>query len=116
MRTETFGSIQVHTVIRDSQVGLTIGSERGDLKTYLAAEVSGLEASLRQHDLQFRDVRFVSNSFSPGGNPYGGSGSPSQSFQQGRSFPQGTARFVLPETRNETEAVNHEPAGLSVHA
>jgi hypothetical protein len=117
MRTETFGSVQVHTVIRDSQVGLTIGSERGDLKTYLAAEVSGLESNLRQHDLHFADVRFVASSFSPGGNQYRGADSQPQSFQQGRSFPHAQATFVLrPGSANEIEIVNDQAVGLSVHA
>ena len=117
MRTETFGSVQVHTVIRDSQVGLTIGSERGDLKTYLAAEVPGLESNLRQHDLHFSDVRFLANSFSSAGNQSGSGGSQSQSFQQGRTFPQAAPGFTLrSENRNETEPGNDETAGLSIHA
>ena len=117
VRTETFGSVQVHTVIRDSQVGLTIGSERGDLKSFLATEVSGLEFSLRQHDLHFNEVRFVGNSFSPGGNQYGGAGSQPQSFQQGRSYSRAAPNFIWrPESRVEIESVNDETTGLSIHA
>jgi len=40
-----------------------------------------------------------------------------QSFQQGRSFSQGTAGFVLKsKSSNESEIVNDETTGLSVHA
>ena len=47
LRTQAFGSVEVHTVVRDSQVGLSVGSERGDLRTFLATEVSGLPASIQ---------------------------------------------------------------------
>jgi hypothetical protein len=115
--TETFGSVQVHTVIRDSQVGLTIGSERGDLKSFLAAEVPGLESNLRQHDLHFSDVRFVSTNFSSSGNQFGGAGSQSQGFQQGRSFFPTPAKFSLnTEESLVQEIADRETNGLNIHA
>jgi hypothetical protein len=62
LRTQAFGSVEVHTVVRDSQVGLTVGSERGDLRTLLANEVSSLQTALRQQDLRFDNIRFLETS------------------------------------------------------
>ena len=59
LRTTSFGSIEVHAVIRDSQVGLAIGSERGDLRHLLSMEVPALEGRLQRHDLQLDSVRFI---------------------------------------------------------
>jgi len=59
LRTTTFGSIEVHAVIRDSQVGLSIGSERGDLRHLLSTEVPAMEGRLQRHDLQLDSVRFI---------------------------------------------------------
>jgi hypothetical protein len=74
LRTTTFGSIEVHAVIRDSQVGLSIGSERGDLRHLLSTEVPAMESRLQRHDLQLDSVRFIDqghafNAGTSSGNP-----------------------------------------------
>jgi hypothetical protein len=75
MRTQAFGNVEVHTTVRDSQVGLTVGSERGDLRNLLATEVSGLQTAFRQHDLRFDNIHYLENStgsgagFSAGADP-----------------------------------------------
>jgi hypothetical protein len=42
LQTGAFENVEVHAVVRESQVGLAIGSERGDLHRMLANEVPNL--------------------------------------------------------------------------
>lgn len=117
LRTEVFGSVQLHTIIHDNQVGLTVGSERGNLRTFLAAEVPDLTTSLRQHDLRFEGIRFLESSLSAGGGYSGGADAHAQSFRQPQA-----PRFSLlkSETLNPEELTAHlevaKRTGLSVHA
>jgi hypothetical protein len=116
LRTQAFGSVEVHTVVRDSQLGLAVGSEKGDLKTFLAAETPALQTAFRQHDLRFDDIHFLGS----GGNAGSGSaGADSQSrrFQQGQTSPAGFADFDgSPEEFNELDLGHDAPARLNVHA
>jgi hypothetical protein len=89
LRTQAFGNVEVHTVVRDSQVGLTVGSERGDLRTLLATELSGLQTTFRQQDLRFDNIRFLETSagttagFSGGTDSQGRSSAPQHSSATG---------------------------------
>ena len=56
VETAAFGSVRIHTVVRDSQVGLTISGERGNLSPLIAAEMPGVEARLREQDLRIDSV------------------------------------------------------------
>ena len=56
VETAAFGSVRIHTVVRDSQVGLTISGERGNLPPLIAAEMPGVEARLREQDLRIDSV------------------------------------------------------------
>ena len=81
LRTTVFGNVEVHAVVRDSQVGLAIGSERGDLRHYLANEVPSIVGRLEQHDVRLDTVRF---------------------FDQGMSFNAGVASGSNPHQRTST--------------
>ena len=54
LRTEHFGAVQVHTSVSAGKVDVALGSERGDLKAFLAAELPALRDHLqtRGHHLQ----------------------------------------------------------------
>jgi len=78
VRTSVFGDVQLHTVIRDTQVGVTVGSEKGDLSTYLNAELPGMQKNLQAQSLRFDGIQFLGNGIG-GGNP-GESNSRSQNF------------------------------------
>ena len=80
LRTLAFGAVEVHTAVRGSEVGLAVASEKGDLRGWMASEVPALEGTLRQHDLQLEQVRFLQPAFSCD------TGSFSQSDPQSRSF------------------------------
>ena len=82
LRTASFGSVEVHTVVRDSQIGLSVGSEKGDLRTFLAAEVSGLQTSFQQQNLKFDAIRFLSSGADVSSGFSGGSNSHFGAFSQ----------------------------------
>ena len=116
LRTQDFGSVEVHTVVRDMQVGLAVGSEKGDLRGFLASEMPGLQASLRQQDLRFDHIRFLE----PGGPNTGFSGgdhSQSRSSSQRHSSNPG---FSVPATEPVNSVLSDvalaPKAGLNVHA
>lgn len=117
LRTLAFGSVEVHTVVRDSQVGLAVGSERGDLRTFLSAEVPGLQTTFQQHDLHFDNIRFLDHG--PGFDMAfsAGADSQSRSFQQGGRPAPGWPGFgVSPTDSSEVELAGDARTGLNVHA
>jgi len=59
LKTDAFGRVEMHTIVHGNQVGLSLASERGDLRGALAAESVQLDASLRQHDLRLHELRFL---------------------------------------------------------
>jgi len=80
LRTQAFGNVDIHTQVRESQVGLAIGSERGDLRSMLAPEVAGLQTSLRQQDLRFENIQYLTHSMAGGSSS--NAGSHNRSFNQ----------------------------------
>lgn len=74
LNTTAFGSVEVRTTVRTSDVGLVIGSEKGDLHTLLANELPAVANILQQQNLRLNSVSFMqgfasSNNASGGGNP-----------------------------------------------
>jgi len=60
IRTSAFGSVEIHTIIEQSQVGIAIHGDR-DLARWFGSEVSGLEAGLKSQHLNLMAVDFASN-------------------------------------------------------
>ena len=85
INTEGFGRVEVHTVLRDSQVGLTIGSERGELRSLVASDVASLQSGLHQQDIYLKDIRFIESSLGTGMNFTSGGGSADQQSPPHRS-------------------------------
>jgi hypothetical protein len=117
LRTTAFGKVEVHTILRDAQVGVALGSERGDLKTYFSAEMPVVQSSLRQQSMDLAQVRFLSqSSTADAGLSHGNDGQP-QTFQERRN-----ATSFLPSLDGgtdgscETLADTQVRIGLSVHA
>ena len=63
LSTSEFGNVQVRTVVHASDVGLQIGSEKGDLRSLLGNELPGIVHNLRQQDLRLTQVTFQQNGF-----------------------------------------------------
>jgi len=117
LRSTAFGSVEVHTVVRDSQIGLTVGSEKGDLRSFLSPEIPALQSSLGQHALRFDDVRFLAERSNSQSSFSAFADSHSQSGQQ--QPPSHTARpssGFTTDRRESTEIAADDVIGLNVHA
>ncbi len=79
MNTTAFGSVEVRTVVHANDVGLVIGSEKGDLRTLLANELPAITSSLQQQNLRLNSVSYM-QSFAFSNNFSGGGGSQPRSF------------------------------------
>jgi flagellar hook-length control protein FliK len=74
LNTSAFGSVEIRTTVRTSDVGLVIGSEKGDLRTLLANDMPAIASTLQQQNLRLNSVNFMqgfafSNNASGGGDP-----------------------------------------------
>jgi hypothetical protein len=79
LNTSAFGNVEVRTVVHASEVGLVIGSERGDLRTLLGNEIPGIANTLQQQNLRLNEVNFHQG-FTFSGNLSSGSDSQPRSF------------------------------------
>ncbi|MFZ1008348.1 MAG: hypothetical protein WAN65_16015, partial [Candidatus Sulfotelmatobacter sp.] len=95
MNTSAFGTVDVRTVVHASDVGLVIGSEKGDLRGLMSNEMPGITNSLQQQNLRLNSVSFMQG-FASSGNGNGSGGGDSQP----RFFaPQhGSSNSLLPES------------------
>jgi hypothetical protein len=117
LQTQAFGNVELHAVVRDSQVGLTVGSERGDLRTLLAPEVSGLQTTFRQQDLRFDNIRFLETNTGTTAGFSGGSDSQPRSSSQQHSSPAGVFSIHSPpENSAEPDIGAGLRTMLNVHA
>lgn len=115
LQTGTFGNVEVHAVVRESQVGLAIGSERGDLHRMLANEVPGLAGRLQQHDLHLDAVKFLDQgmSFNAGSD---GNHSRPRAFSSPRAFAPSSSHSREPTRVPEQEGPAETRTGLNVRA
>jgi hypothetical protein len=109
MNTSAFGSVEVRTVVHASDVGLVIGSEKGDLRTLLANEMPAITSNLQQQNLRLNSVSYIqgfafSNNFSGGG---GGGGS-----QHGSFVPNPAPSYASPAAAAEDPAESAPMAAL----
>jgi hypothetical protein len=81
LTTTSFGNVEVRTVIRDNQVGLSFASERGDLKGLVAPEMPSLESSFRQYDLRLNSLQFNNHQMGYGAGQGSGNGQDPRSFR-----------------------------------
>ncbi len=117
LRTQAFGSVDVRTVVRDSQVGLTVGSERGDLRTLLAPEVAGLQTTFRQQDLHFDSIHYLETNSGTTSGFSGGADSQARSPGQQHASPAGVFSIHSPpEDSAEADSSAGLRTRLNVHA
>jgi len=115
-RTPAFGSVEVHTAVRDAQLGLAVSSERGDLRGFLAQEVPALQTVFHQQGLQFDQIRFMTPSSGTGTGFSGGSNSNANSQGNGRSPRSWFSQDAAPEPDAATSEIEIGTTKLSVHA
>ena len=114
LNTAAFGDVQVRTVVHAGDVGVQIGSEKGDLRSFLANDIPGITHNLQQQDLRLAQVSFQQNGFS-------NSGDPSQHQSQSRPFnyrhndaAARTPNLPIPETDSLPELRNTARNGLNI--
>jgi flagellar hook-length control protein FliK len=79
MNTSAFGNVEVRTVVHANDVGLVIGSEKGDLRTLLANEIPVITNTLQQQNLRLNSVNYMQG-FAFSHNASGGGDSQPRSF------------------------------------
>jgi flagellar hook-length control protein FliK len=107
MNTAAFGSVQVRTVLHANDVGLVIGSEKGDLRTLLANDLPALTNTLQQQNLRLNSVNFMQG-FAFSNNASGGGDSQARSFVPMRP-PQ---NFASSESTTGDSTENLSPANI----
>lgn len=122
LRTQAFGTVDVRTGLRDTQLGLSISSEKGDLRSFLAPEMSGLQTTLRQHEVRFESIRFIehgaaNSAFSGDTNSHSHYFKQTQSSSSGHSLSQGLPQEdTNPEFSGPQISSPEMPTRLDVHA
>lgn len=91
LSTSAFGNVEVHTVVHANEVGVAIGSEKGDLRSLLSSELPGIAHSLQQQSLRLSEVNFHQAGFGFSNQMSSGSDS------QPRSFASRSAAVPSPE-------------------
>ena len=104
LNTAEFGSVEVRTSVRASDVGVQIGSEKGDLRSLLTPELPSIAHTLQQQDLRLTQVSFHQQGFSFAGN---------SSFSGGNSQPRSYAARPQPAADFSEESSAIEPAHAS---
>jgi hypothetical protein len=79
MTTSAFGGVEVRAVVHANEVGVQIGSEKGDLRSLLANELPGIADRLQQQNLRLAQVNFHQG-FASSNHLGSGGGSQPQSF------------------------------------
>lgn len=103
MRTDAFGAVQIHTVVQQSQVGITVHSDR-DLARWFASEVPSLESGLNHNHLNLAAVDFASGRSGVQTSAGFHQGQPEHSFSQRPATP-----FVPPVALSEPSAAPAHP-------
>ncbi len=76
LNTSAFGNVEVRTIVHANDVGVLIGSEKGDLRSLLSNDLPGIANTLQQQNLRLTQVNFhqtplgfaFSNQMSSGGD------------------------------------------------
>jgi hypothetical protein len=100
LNTMEFGSVEVRTSVHSSDVGVQIGSEKGDLRSLLTPEFPSIANTLQQHDLRLAQVSFHQQGFAFAGN---------SSFSGGNSQPRSFASRPEPSGAFSEESSLVEP-------
>lgn len=127
IHTDVFGAVEIHTVVQQSQVGITVHADR-DIARWFSSEVPGLESGLNKSHLNLTAVDFnngrsgvqTATSFQHGQPRHSFSqtpGSPSVALPDAASpeqdsAPESTTIDILPSDLSVGPAQGH----VSVHA
>ncbi len=88
LRTDAFGAVEIHTVVQQSQIGITVHADR-DVARWFSSEIPSLESGLNKNHLNLTAVDF----------DHGRSG-----VQTATSFQHGQSRQSFSQTPNSASA------------
>ena len=115
--TSAFGSVQVRTVVRASEVGVSIGSEKGDLRSLLADDIPVITHTLQQQDLRLTQVNFQQQGFGFAGDAMSNGNSQPQGFaHKANASALPISEFPAVETEGTAEPVATNHRNLSILA
>jgi len=80
LNTSAFGNVEVRTVVHANEVGVLIGSEKGDLRSFLSNELPSIANTLQTQNLRLNQVSFHQQGFAFSSQTSSGSGSQQRSF------------------------------------
>lgn len=86
LNTASFGSVEVRTTVHANEVGVSIGTEKGDLRSLLTTELPAITGNLQQQNLRLTQVSFHQQGFSSSNNLMSGGDSQSRSFSAKPGF------------------------------
>lgn len=117
LNTSAFGNVEVRTVVHANEVGVLIGSEKGDLRSLLSNELPSIAHTLQQQNLRLNQVNFHQQGFAFSNQMSSGSDSQPRSFSSRR-----IAASALPaetssaESGEPTAPWNSAESGLNILA
>lgn len=116
LNTAAFGGVEVRTTVHANDVGVLIGSERGDLRSLLSTELPGIAHSLEQQNLRLNQVNFL-QSFAFSNNLSSGGDSQPRSFasQSATVAPAAPAETLDGESENNDVTLAPHTGHLSIH-
>ena len=115
IRTDAFGSVEIHTVVQQSQIGITVQSDR-DIARWFSSEVPSLESGLNQSHLNLTGVNFDNARSGLQTATSSHHGQSQQQFSETPSYTSAARPNTLSEddTALESATVDILPAGQSV--
>ena len=117
LNTAAFGNVEVRTIVHANEVGVLIGSEKGDLRSLLSNELPGIAHNLQQQDLRLNQVNFHQQGFAFSNQMSSGSDSQPRSFASRQmATPAVTAEISSAEAAEPAEPWTSADRGLSILA
>ncbi len=117
LSTPAFGSVEVRTIVHNNDVGIVIGTERGDLRSLMASDLSGITTNLQHQNLRLNEVNFQQQGFASANNSSSGDNPQHRSFDpQPGCAPASVAEPFPLESDVPLEAPIMRGSGFSIHA
>jgi hypothetical protein len=105
VRTDAFGAVDIHTVVAQSQVGITVHADR-DIARWFSSEVPGLESGLNNSHLNLTGVNFDHGRSGVQTATGFSHGQPRQNFSQPHQPQSPGLRVAASEPSRSTEAAS----------
>lgn len=117
LNTQAFGSVEVRTSVHSNDVGVVIGSERGDLRSLMTNDLPGIASNLQQQNLRLNQVSFQQQGFAFASDSSSAGDSQARSFVPQPAVASGLFSEPFPaESVTSPELPIHGSSGLSILA